>query len=501
MPLPPAVASLINRIGGPRRAGILGVGIAAVLVILGVARWATAPTWVPVYSNLPLENVAVITVRLDEEQIPYRLEAGGTQLQVATTDLARARVSLAGEDMPEAGRPGLEIFDQPAWGMTDFTQRINYRRALEGELERTIGEMRGVETVKVHIAMEEASGFRRTGNPSEASVVLKLRSGTSPEPSMVQGISALVASSVDGVDAERVMVLDDKGALLSDPYDQDSPAGLASRELKMRSEIEQYLATKAEQLVAQIVGQGNVRVQVSADLNLDRVERTVETVDPELQALSSEQRSEIIPGAEGGAGSTSVSATYVNTRSMETFSGAVGNVRRVTAAVLVNDKLVEGDEGQTYEARTPEELAQIQTLVSNSMGLDVDRGDIINVVSFPFDAPVEIEEEVSLMTTVQPFVKPGISVLALLLTFLLAMRLTAGLKSGRTSTTALPAGKGTGLNVLVGADGAAAGTLPAFEADLALAPVGQSARDKVAAQIEQNPDVAVKLIRTWMRED
>jgi flagellar M-ring protein FliF len=310
-----------------------------------------------------------------------------------------------------------------------------------------------------------------------------------------------VASSVDGVDAERVMVLDDKGALLSDPYDQDSPAGLASRELKMRSEIEQYLATKAEQLVAQIVGQGNVRVQVSADLNLDRVERTVETVDPELQALSSEQRSEIIPGAEGGAGSTSVSATYVNTRSMETFSGAVGNVRRVTAAVLVNDKLVEGDEGQTYEARTPEELAQIQTLVSNSMGLDVDRGDIINVVSFPFDAPVEIEEEVSLMTTVQPFVKPGISVLALLLTFLLAMRLTAGLKSGRTSTTALPAGKGTGLNVLVGADGAAAGTLPTFEADLALAPVGQSARDKVAAQIEQNPDVAVKLIRTWMRED
>jgi flagellar biosynthesis/type III secretory pathway M-ring protein FliF/YscJ len=131
----------------------------------------------------------------------------------------------------------------------------------------------------------------------------------------------------------------------------------------------------------------------------------------------------------------------------------------------------------------------------------VDRGDIINVVSFPFDAPVVIEEEVSLMTTVQPFVKPGIAVLALLLTFLLAMRLTSGLKGGRAGTGALAAGKGGALNVLVGADGAAAATLPAFDADFALAPVGQSARDKVAEQIEKNPDVAVKLIRAWMRED
>src|SRR5690606_32443972 len=120
--------------------------------------------WVPVFTDLSLESVGTITERLDEEGIAYELGGGGTELRVAATDLARARVALARDGgIPNGGRPGLEIFDQPAWGMTDFTQRINYRRALEGELERTIREMRRVEAVKVHVAMEEAAGFRRNG--------------------------------------------------------------------------------------------------------------------------------------------------------------------------------------------------------------------------------------------------------------------------------------------------------------------------------------------------
>ncbi|HUE96654.1 MAG TPA: flagellar basal-body MS-ring/collar protein FliF, partial [Longimicrobiaceae bacterium] len=249
--MPAMAQQWVDRIGGPRRAALVGVAIAAVVIILALARWATAPAWVPVYSDLQLEDVGRITERLDEEAIPYRLEGSGTALHVASTDLARARVALAREGMPQAGRPGLEIFDQPAWGMTDFTQRVNYRRALEGELERTIGKMRGVEAVKVHVAMEEATGFRRSGQPSEASVVLRLRSGMSPGPDMVQGIAHLVASSVDGVAADRVMVLDDSGRLLSEPYAADTPSAIASRDLKMRSEVEQYLATKAELMVGQ----------------------------------------------------------------------------------------------------------------------------------------------------------------------------------------------------------------------------------------------------------
>lgn len=507
--VPPQAQQLIEKVGGPRRAGIIGVGVVSVLLILAVARWATAPSWVPVYRDLPLESVGAITERLDEEAIPYQLEGGGTELQVQSTDLARARVALAGEDMPDAGRPGLEIFDQPAWGMTDFTQRVNYRRALEGELERTIMKMRGVEAVKVSIAMEEGTGLRRSGQPSEASIVLKLRSGSSPSPDMVQGISHLVSSSVDGVEADQVMVLDDTGTLLSDPYEQDSPAGLASRELKMRSEVEQYLATKAQELVAQIVGPGNVRVQVSADINLDRVERTIETVDPERQVLSSEQRSEIIPGAEGGAGSSSVTSTYMNTRSMETFSGAVGNVKRVTAAVLINDKLIVDEEGGTYEARTPEELAQIQTLVASAMGIDPARGDVINVVSFPFDEGFVVEDDPTFWELAQQYQRPAIALFALLLTFVIAMRVTRTLRKPEMDATAIAAlasgDKGSTLDLLVGEDAEGAAALTSgFEAEAFLPPPGPSiptTRELVAANIDESPDVALKLIRAWMKEE
>jgi flagellar M-ring protein FliF len=498
--LPPRAVQLLDRLGGPRRAAILAVGVGSVAVILGLARWATAPTWVPVYSNLPLESIGVITERLDEERIAFRLEGGGSELRVPANDLARARVALAREGMPLAGRPGLELFDQPAWGMTDFTQRVNYRRALEGELERTIGKMRGVEAVKVHVSMEEAAGFRRAGRPSEASVVLRLRSGSQPSQEMVLGIAHLVASSIDGVQAERVMVLDDRGRLLSSPYEVDSPAAFASRDLKMRGEVEQYLATKAEQLVAQMVGAGNVRVQVSAEINLDRVERTVETVDPDRQVLSSEQRSEIVPGADGGAGSTSVTATYLNTRSLETFSGAVGNVKRMTAAVLINDRLVVEGGVARYEARAAEELARIQALAATAMGIDPSRGDMISVVSFPFDGSLRIDDVPSAWTLVLGYHRPAIALVALLLTFLIALRITRTLQAQAEQLAGGDAaGKGRKLDLLAGAE--AGPELVAAPAEVALPPPGPTTRELVAAQIESDPEVAVKMIRAWMKED
>jgi flagellar M-ring protein FliF len=504
--LPPAAQQWIDRIGGPRRAGILAMGIASVLLILGVARWATAPAWVPVFSDLPLESVGTITERLDEEGIAYELGGGGTELRVAATDLARARVALAKDGgMPNAGRPGLEIFDQPAWGMTDFTQRVNYRRALEGELERTIGEMRGVEAVKVHVAMEEAVGFRRNGRPSEASVVMKLSNGSSPSAEMVQGISHLVASSVDGVEAERVMILDDTGRLLSSPDSPDSPAALASRELRIRSEIEQYLATKAEELVARVVGPGNVRVQVAAEINLDRVERTTESVDPEQQALSSEQRSEIIPGAEGGAGSSSVTNTFVNTRSMETYTGAIGNVKRLTAAVLINDREVVAEDGTvTYEPRGADEIQQIQAMVGSALGMDTSRGDVLSVTSFQFEQGVDlVEEPVTPLQLVEEFHRPGIALLALLLAFFLAMRITKSLRQPAKAERGALKGRAAGnaLNVLVGENGEAVAGLESGESEGMLPPSPPTPRDLVAAQIEQSPEVAAKLIRTWLREE
>src|ERR1051325_9880266 len=193
------LSALFDKIGGPRLAMMLVVGVAAAGLIFTVAQWAGAPTWVPAFTGVPLENVTAMTSKLDAAGVKYKLERGGADVMVAATDLAKARVALANGGMPNAGRPGLELFDQPSWGMTDFTQRINYRRALEGELERTVGKMRGIDQAQVHIAMQEGNVFRAADRPLEASVVLKLQNGETPPSDVVQGIAHLVASSVDGL--------------------------------------------------------------------------------------------------------------------------------------------------------------------------------------------------------------------------------------------------------------------------------------------------------------
>ncbi|HEX7239787.1 MAG TPA: flagellar basal-body MS-ring/collar protein FliF, partial [Longimicrobiaceae bacterium] len=416
MTLPAPLEQLVERVGGPRRAALVAVGAVTVLLILGLSRWATRPAYVPVFTGLSLESVGELTKKLDESGIEYRLEGGGTELNVSTEDLARARVALAaGGGLPSEGRPGLELFDQPSWGMTDFTQRINYRRALEGELERTVGKMRGIESAQVHLAIQETSGFRAAERPAEASVVLKLRGGEDPSQAVVQGISHLVASSVDGLESDKVTVVDDSGRLLSTPDDAGSAAGLTSRQLAVQREVEGYLERRAEEIVAQIVGRGNTRVRVAAAVNFDRVERTVESVDPDRQVAASEQRAEIVPGAQGGAASTTTATTYENSRSLETFSGAIGNVRRLTVAVLVNDRPAEAAGGKPLP-RTAEELGRIETLVRSAVGVDGARGDAVSVVSVPFAAPAAAAPEPrDVMEMVRTFTGPAITVLGLLL--------------------------------------------------------------------------------------
>src|SRR3954471_21442745 len=193
-----AFSSLFDKIGGPKRAMILVIGIAAAGLIFAVAQWAGAPTWVPAYVGVPLESVTQLTERLDQAAVKYKLERGGADIMVAQTDLAKARVALAKGGIPNSGRPGLELFDQPSWGMTDFTQRINYRRALEGELERTVGQMRGIDKAQVHLVLHETDGFAAQERPTEASVVLKLKTPEA-DPAIVKGIAHLVASSVEGL--------------------------------------------------------------------------------------------------------------------------------------------------------------------------------------------------------------------------------------------------------------------------------------------------------------
>lgn len=491
---------LLARAGGLRKVVTIGVGVGAIALVLAVSQWATAPTWVPVVSGAPLESTGSITEQLDQAGIPYRLERGGLDIAVAATDVARARVALARSGLPTGGRPGMEIFDKPAYAMTDFTQRINYRRALEGELERTIGKMKSVETAQVHLAMHETSSFRAATTPREASVVLKLRGGEEPGADIVRGIAQLVASSVDGLESENVSVLDESGRLLSAAAEPASAAGLTTRQLAMQQEIESHLRTKAEEIVTQVVGRGNARVQVAASVNFDRLERTIQNVDPERQVTSTEQKAEIVPGSQGGAGSSNIATTFENSRSTEVYAPAVGGLRRLTVAVLVN---AASDTARATPAWSAEQLARIDTLVRRAVGFDSLRGDQVSVVSVPFAVAALPAPEPVVAPTAMQSVRENQSLIVRLASVVFAFVL--GLLALRASKPKTAGSRAPQLPAVMPAPAMASAPMADAVAarnatELAAAQANTDARRRVGTTVTQQPEVAAKLVRSWMRE-
>ena len=519
-----AIQDMMDRVGGRQRAMLLTVGVGVAVVIFGISRWATAPDWVPAFSNQPVETVGKMTDKLSAAGIAYQLGNGGSQILVGSNDVARARVELAKDGLPSAGRPGMELFDQPSWGMTDFTQRINYRRALEGELERTIGKMTGVQSAQVHLALHEQATFRSDDKPANASVVLKT-GGAPPGQDVVQGIAHLVASSVDGISADHVTVLDDSGRMLSTP-DDGSMASLTNAQLSTQREVEDYLQNKAEGLVDDIVGAGNARVRVAASLNFDKIERSSEMVDPDKQATSTEQRYEITPGAQGGAASSNVAMSYDNSKITESFSGAIGNIKRLSVAVLLNDRIIPppanaGPNAKpTYVARTPEEIARIESLIRGAVGADSTRGDIVTVVATHFAAPqavvIEKDPPQTMIATIQQYEKPGISVLAIAALFVIAMMLIKAIKSlpsgARSSYAplALPPGGqhstqyASAANDMANAISTNAHQHQAYAPQPIVEPLAfpeqNQARGRVAATIAAKPDVSARVVRAWLKE-
>jgi flagellar M-ring protein FliF len=492
----PDLSSLFDRIGGPRRALVIAVGIAAAGLIFFIAQWAGAPTWVPAFSGIPLESVGTMTDKLDQAGVKYRLERGGADIMVAASDLAKARVALAKGGIPNSGRPGLELFDQPSWGMTDFTQRINYRRALEGELERTIGKMSGIDQAQVHLVLHETDGFAAQERPTEASVVLKLKNEADPE--VVKGIAHLVASSVEGLTSERVTIVNDAGRLLSEGIELNSVTGLTSHQLTMQREVEDYMRTKAEKIVAQMVGSSNLRVQVSAAMSFDHVERTTAAVDPDKQVVAAEQKAEIVPGAQGGAGQNNTSTTYENTRSTENFVSAPGAIKRLTVAVLVADRPAPVGSKAQPTPRTAAELQQIETLVRSAVGADSARGDLVSVVSVPFAPVAVVTPEVhktDITQIIQTTQRPLLGILGLVLIIVIAMISLKSLKGGpatapgNSPALALPRHDGGSHASVIGAGPLVPVVLPT-----------NTMRDKVNSTIEQQPDVAARVVRAWLKE-
>lgn len=478
---------IVRDLGRPRILGLLAVVGIAVAGLWGLVAWGTAPTWVPLFRDLPVESIGEYTRLLDDAGIENRLSMGGTELQVEEGEVAQARVALAQAGIEPAGKPGWTIFDQPSWGMTEFTQRVNYRRALEGELARSIAQMQGISSADVLLGMRETPSLRGGTAPIEASVMLNLASGARPSGELVEAITFLLARSVDGLSSDHVSVVDNTGRVLSAGEEPGlSTAGSTRRQVALQRDLESYLERRAEDLVTPLVGAANVRVRVAAALDFERVQRITQAVDPEVSVLMNEERSEVVPGDPSqGASSTIFNNEFQTNQSTETVERTPGSIQRLTVSVALNEAALGARGGAVLE--------QVQRLVANAVGLDAQRGDEISVEAMPFEQPAAVPtapEETggpAWLALLLQYQRQIVAVLAMVVTLVVAFRALGALKTAAAELSrqeALPAGEPAG-------DGPrlTAGTQTAV-----------SARDQLAELLSQRPENASRVLRAWMKD-
>ena len=389
---------------------LIGAGIVTVAVVIGFAGLMATPDYKPLVTGMEASDAEALGVKLAAKNIPYRVGSDGKSVEVPSDKLDASRMEIASDGMPRSGRLGFELFDKMNWGQTEFDEKVNYQRALEGELERSIQTLKDVESVRVHLVMPVQSVFIDRERAAKATVVLKLRSGRLPEDTQL-GIARLVSGAVDNLSAENVTVID---------ADTNRPLGLPKRDpVSGDGSLEQQLSARLVQTLEPVVGADHVRASVNVEYDPSTSEENEESYDPDSQVAVSSQRSEEqsggalaggVPGTSsnvpnGGANpkpavnsdeetqvSKTESETYAVSKTVRHTLNPAGRLRRISAALLVDDALetttlANGKETHTHRKRTPEELKDIENLAKASIGLDTQRGDTLTVENLSFQQP------------------------------------------------------------------------------------------------------------------
>jgi flagellar M-ring protein FliF len=413
------------------------VALAAVIaVIVGSIMWAQAPDYRVLYGNLSDSDGGAVLDALQKQNIPFKTGEGGA-IMVPSNLLYEARLKLASQGLPKGGAVGFELMDTQKFGMTQFQENVNYQRALEGEITRTISTISAVQGARVHLAIPKKTVFVRDEQKPSASVLVSLYPGRALDKAQVAGIVHLVASSVPEMPPGNVTVIDQNGNMLTSGVDKGMVVGLDSSQLEYLRQVEQDYARRIEGIISPITGASNIRAQVTADLDFSMTEQTAETykpnADPQQASIRSQQTAETageggqnaagVPGAlsnqppgsataplsapagrPSGAGQPSATTTGGGVMNRESTTNyeldktishtrlPVGSVKRLSVAVVVNNKAVRDKKGKlSYEALSKDELSQIYNLAREAMGYNQARGDTLNVVNAPFDLAEAIE--------------------------------------------------------------------------------------------------------------
>lgn len=340
------------------------------------------------YSDLEVEDAAAVTDKLQQGGYKYKMDNNGRSISVSKKDIYEVRMALAREGLPKSHGIGYELFDKTNFGMTDFVQKLNSRRALEGELQRTIEGLEEVKSSRVHLSTPEPSLFLDEQKEAKASVVVKLSSGRELSKDQIRGITYLVSASVEGLKPQNISIVDYNGRLLSSPFNEDETALASSQNLELQQNVERALERKIDDMMTGVLGQGKSKARVSLDLDFDRTEATLEKYNPESRVIRSEERTdENTKNAPDGDQTREHSITnYEIDKSVEHVMREVGNIKRLTISVAVDGRYTREKNGkETYMARTTEELQQLEEMVKNTVGYDLARGDEISVANVQFD--------------------------------------------------------------------------------------------------------------------
>lgn len=390
--------------------------------LIALALWTQQPDMQVLFTNLNSEDAAAIIDKLKESKTPYDTTGGGATILVPTAQVHDLRLTLASQGIPKGGGVGYEIFDRTSIGMSEFVQKLNYRRALQGELARTIAQMPEVERARVHLAIPERRLFATEQERPRASVVVSLRNAQVLSKGQVQGIVHLVASSVEGLQARDITVVDGHGHLLSSTV-QDETAGLTNTQLEYQRTIEKDIEGRIKSMLERIVGLNKAEVRVSSLIDFRKVETTEERYDPNGQVVRSEQRgqekangvnglsggvpgvqSNVPPGTEQEPAQTSSNASqtknetvnYEISRTVSRIVEPIGSIKQLSVAVLVDGtyeapKPVDGEAAdktaevvKKYIPRSEEDLKRIEEIVKKAMGYSSERQDQVQVVNVQF---------------------------------------------------------------------------------------------------------------------
>jgi len=428
-----------------------GLAASVVFAFILMIYFLNRPDWKILYSNLHSEDANRVVSMLQAQKIPYKLDDNGSSILVPSDQVYEVRLKIAGEGAVHGQGLGFELFDDVKIGQTDFVQRINYQRALQGELARTIMEFPEVERARVHLSIPAKSLFIEDDMPPSASVILQMREGQKLGQKQLMAVSNLVASAVEGLSKSNITIADTRGQVLYQPDADDSMAGMTMAQMEYRMNIEKTLERRIEQLLLPITGApGKIVARVNADVDYSQRTITREVYDPASAVVRSETRSEESTlgraNIEGGVpdpnfrgdgfnGSLSTQESNRETRTTnfeinkESYQivDSVGELKRLTIAVIVDGTYQEvGADGErVFAPRSEQQLAQIRQLVQNAVGFDPARGDSIEVTSVSFGEP-DLFAEPSLLQTMMEYMqrlgKPFLNGLLIFLFLIMVVR-------------------------------------------------------------------------------